>query len=627
MAQRNIDKIKQSGFEGQRKRSIKNVKPNISIDSETFGGNPFLMASSDSDTVFSDDVDDYLHYLTKKKFVISNCWWYNMGYDMGGIMKMLPKKNIRQIVKYSETTYKDFKINYIIGKVCKIKRVGGNASVHHDLAQYYDYVPLKILAKQTSYDKVDVEDIANINLKRLETDSDYRELIIDRCVIDAKITNELANAFTTYSNNVIPNNRYLSVASISKAYFLTNIKKNLNLPSRRIMGFGLQTVHGALIDLMKLGRFKRPVNIDMVSAYPYFMSLLYSCNGIWTTKPEYVPDTAYSFYKCIVDFYDDDISMLWYNHKNKGYHPNGIIETHLTQMEYEFLINKGFNVEILKASHLLKSKNHEKPFEYLVPDLFAKRQEAKDRGDDIELIYKLILNAATGAFINTVDVMDMCDRCDWEDNGSVCDNVYDSIDEKTGKKITQYFIPKSVTTSMYNPMFYTYITAGCRMALLDIIWKYRDRAISLNTDGAYLTSKIPIKNGTNLGDWKLKPYDEMVFAGKGRYWAYKNGELILDNSAFRGLPNVKKNLPIIIQQMEDNPKGLGVSLTHDRPQKLKECVRRDKIGDIGVWKPKTTNISYTLDRRVWDDEITCNSDLRDKQFDSRPFTISEITEM
>lgn len=619
--QRDIDKVEFNGREWRLHKPIKNVKSNLALDSETVDGKPFLMASSNlkgTNYIFSDNVDDYLNFLTNKRFVQSNNFWYNVDFDIGGIVKMLPTDTIIELINNGSTTYNGFKLKYIIGKMFKVSK-NGNGSTHYDLAQYYNKTPLKILAGKTQYNKVEVDDIANIDLKRIDNDPDYKKLIIDRCVIDARITKELADLFTDKVNAVVKNNRYYSVASISRAYFLTNLTKKLKLPSKRIMDYGLKTFHGALIDALKLGTFKNAFNIDIGSAYPSIMANLYSCSGIWTSKPEYIPDTAYSFYKAEVNFYDDNISPLWFTHKNKDYHPNGAIETHLTQFEYEFLIKKGFNVNILAASHLLKSKNHDQPFYNLINDLYSKRMDAKDNEDPIQLIYKLILNAAYGCTINDVEKIIQCTLNEWEADGSNCWHTYDINDQ------TIYYLVHNVSTSMYNPVFASYITSGCRMEVINKLWKYRDKVISINTDGAFLSSKIPIHTSKELGKWTAQTYDEVKVMGNGRYFIYNSdGTLNVKKSAFRGLRAAKKNMPVIDKQMVDNPKGLGVSFGYERPLKVKECVKNGNIRDINIWKPKTTNISFILDRRVWNGEIRANIDLLDNQIDSRPFNVNEI---
>lgn len=621
--QRNINKVSFNNKEWDLRKPVTKIKGNIGWDSETVEGKPFLMANSlqsGNNQLFSDNIDEYLTFISSSKLKSFNNWWYNLNYDMQGLIKMLPYDNIIELSNNGLTTYKEFKIRYIADKVFTIKNNQNNVVNHFDIAQFYNKQPLKSLEHLTSFNKVDVVDIANIDLNRVNNDYEYRNIIIDRCVIDARMTQEVAQLFTDKSNEVVPNNRYYSVASIARAYFLTNLTKKLKLPSKRIMSYGLKSYHGGWIEALKLGTFKNAFNIDIVSAYPAMMANLYSCNGIWTTEPSYIPDTAYSFYTVEIDFYDTDISPLWFNFKEKDYHPNGVIETTLTAMEYEWFIEKGFNVKILAASHLLKHKDHEKPFNNLINGLFDKRMIAKDAEDKIQLIYKLILNSAYGCTINTVKKINTCSLNEWEKDGSNAWHHYELEGD------TVFFTINDLSTSMYNPVFASYITAGCRINLLNMIWKHREKVISINTDGAYLKSKIAIKNSDKLGEWSYKKYKELLVVGNGRYFVYNDDMTInLEQSAFRGLRAAKRNMPSVDKQIRDNA-GLGVSIDYQRPQKLKECVKGKRIGDINLFQPKTTNISFILDRRLWENKIMNNKDLIDNQINSNPLNVNQIAE-
>jgi len=177
---------------------------------------------------------------------------------------------------------------------------------------------------------------------------------------------------------------------------------------------------------------------------------------------------------------------------------------------------------------------------------------------------------------------------------------------------------------MYQPMFAAYITAGTRIKLLDALWKHRDEVLTVNTDGAFLKRKINIRTGTKLGDWSVTEYDTLRIMGNGRYFIFgEDGELNLQKSAFRGLRSAKKNMCVVDGQMND-PNRLGVNIEYQRPLKLKECVRARNFEGINNFVDKQTNISFILDRRVWDHEITNNNQLLEEQIDSRPFHVDEI---
>jgi hypothetical protein len=73
-----------------------------------------------------------------------------------------------------------------------------------------------VLAAQTNYDKVYVADISQIDLYKYYKDTEYHNLIDERCVIDCKITNELADKLTENIKKIVGVNSYKSKASIAR---------------------------------------------------------------------------------------------------------------------------------------------------------------------------------------------------------------------------------------------------------------------------------------------------------------------------------------------------------------------------------------------------------------------------
>jgi len=629
--ERNINKISFRQKSWQIKKSVNRIKNNAALDTETIGkehakedkdeGAAFLIASSSNEGtnyLFADDIDSYLQFLTKKEFWESNNWFYNLEYDMGAILKRLPVNNYEQLLITGKTEYNNYKISYIPQKRLRISK-NNRKSTFFDLAQFYYFKSLKSLANKTSVNKVDVDDIQDIDIERLDTDVVYKSLIISRCVNDTIITKELADQYTNIINNVVPCNNYISVASPTRQYFLTNIEKNFKAVSKPLMDFALKSYHGGMVEALKMGMFKNVFNIDIVSAYPYTMSNLYLPEGETSTVPEYLPDTAYSFYEVEIDYYDDHISPIWFLCKNQHYHPNGTLKTVITQTEYEFFVSKGFNVKILKARHLLKNKDHERPFYQIINDLFDKRRKAKDDGDESQLVYKFLLNSAYGCTISTTKNYIQCPMKVWNRVGANPDH----ISEVDGKIF--YYIVKEEASNMYNPLFASYITAGCRMQVINTIWKYRNKVISLNTDGIYLSKKIPIKDSKKLGGWESKKLDKFLAFGNGRYNSYdKNGKVDPDNSKFRGLPNAKKNSQLMEDQRKTNLKANNVSLTQTKPLKQRECRRRGCLEKVNFWVDELKEFGYESNKRYWYDEICTNADLYDKQIDSRPFYVNEL---
>ena len=613
MVYRDISNIEIPYFVWKKVKSIDHVNPNVAFDTETVKGRCFLISDSEGDFRDIDDLYTLLYYLNQKKYRDTVNWFYNLEYDTNAILKYLDFKRRQQIAFFNYVDYEDFKIRIIPKKELKISKIKKDGNLHHttsfyDLAQFYEMQPLKKLAEKTDYAKVDVEDIQNINLEKYQSDIAYRKLIQDRCIIDCKITKQLADQFTDNINKIVKINKYKSKASIARRYVLENISHSLKLPSPRILQAALNSYHAGHIEACKLGIFKNIVNYDINSAYPSFTAVLYDTTGVYRHNYEYEPDTAYSFYLVQLEYENDNLSPLWASISNKNYHVNGNIEIWITQPEMEFFMNHGFDVKIKEAHHILKSEDHEQPFKELIHNLYEKRLEAKKRGDPIQLTYKIILNSIYGVTINVVNKQEISDE-----------ETDDFIVNEDGNLV---FYKKTYKASnMYNPLFATYITAQTRAKLFNDFYKHLDKLISINTDGVYLLGGNGVKVSKKLGDYSKKSIDKIMVLGSGRYFSFVGDEVDNAESKFRSIP---KSPSEIFEMMKDAHTD-HLSIERQKPIKLKESVKiKDYRDRFNEFRSITKNVYFKIDRRYWYDEFNTIDDIFDKTIESRPFYISEL---
>ena len=614
MVYRNISDIELPFFIWKTVKPIKTIFPNVAFDTETRDGRCFLISNSNRRSVYIDNLYDLLTYLNIKNYRKSVNWFYNLEYDTNGLLKYLLFDDREEIAENNSVDYEDYRISIIPKKELKIGKINKDDKVKHptffyDLAQFYEFKHLKELAAQTQYDKVEVEDIQQIDVDRYLTDGGYKALINDRCEYDSMIAKELADQFTLQIEQIVGINKYRSKASIARKYVLENLKHSLKMPNKQIIQAALNTYHAGHIEACKLGIFKSVYNYDLNSAYPYNIANLYTTDGRFKHNQEYEPDTAYSFYLIEIDYYDDNLTPVWVNSHQKNYHPNGKLDIWVTQPELEFFMDKGFDYKIKKAYHIMKSKDHEQPFKELVNDLYEKRLEAKKDNDPIQQTYKIILNSIYGVTINTISKNEISEV--ETDNFKVNKNGEIIFYKKTFK-----------ATNMYNPLFGAYITAQTRITLFTDFYKHLDKLISVNTDGVYLQTPVHVKVSKKLGDYSLDKINKIMVLGSGRYFSFnKDGEVNNKESKFRSIPKS----PSEIYNMMINNHTDHLSISRDKPIKLKESVKikayRDRLNEF---RNVTKNVFFKIDRRVWYDQFETIDDIFDKRIESRPYTVSEL---
>lgn len=946
MVHRIINDIEIPYFLWKKILPIKNVKQNIAFDTETIDGKAFLISDSKerhrNDQEFK-NLYGLLEYLTYKDYRKTVNWFYNLEYDTNAIIHRLSFDDRVHIAEMNWVDYKDYRIEIIPKKQLKIGKVRNDKISHavsyFDLAQFYNYLPLKLLAEKTTHTKVDVDDITHININKYYSEKEYETHINNRCIIDCKITKELADKLTNNIQKVVKLNNYRSNASISRRYVLENIKHQLKMPNTKLLDCALQTYHAGHIETCALGTFQNvnnydincfdaetelltekgfkkwdkftkednaatlnlesgcieyqnilhihkhkydgyllhqknenldimvtpnhriyyqvhdrakagknyngysdykvsmfkdtpngniriPTNgmhpagtkpdidkdwiklcawviteghfhkdydrvtiyqsdkynyqkeirtilnnanikfternrgirskhnyasyefyigvkygrcirnllndkkeipkewvlnwdkesleilfwelmkgdgsfrcqygktefksynnhdLDMMnliafkigyktninykthclyikrntngnfaitqttqrkikvpyngmvwcittpndtivvrrngkifitgnSAYPSFTANLYETSGSPIHNHEYEPDMAYSFYEIDINYTNEHLSPLWFNKSSNNYHTTGKWKMWATQSEIDYLMFAGHDFKILQAHHIDKTPYTQQPFYDLINDLYQERLKAKENKDEIELVYKIILNSIYGVTLNTIH------------KKILADYETDIYQIKDGKTI--YYDSQYIATNMYNPVYGTYITAQTRSKLFTDFNKYLKYILSINTDGVYITHKVPISISKKLGDYSYKLLPEYILMGSGRYFIKEDGIINDKESRFRSIPKKPSDL---YEYMNNNSMSKKISISREKPIKLKESIKQKQhfnqdmgIDNFNVFKEVTKDISFINDKRYWYGSIDTPEELFSTQISSRPFDVTEL---
>jgi hypothetical protein len=357
-----------------------------------------------------------------------------------------------------------------------------------------------------------------------------------------------------------------------------------------------------------LGTFENIYNYDINSAYPTEIANLYETSGNFKNNKDYDLDTAYSFYHIEIDYDHDTLSPLWYLKGQANYHVTGQFDTWVSNPELEYLINMGYDYKIITAYHITKNKYTEQPFKDIINDLYKERIKAKDNKDEIEKVYKVILNSIYGVTLNTINKKELCE---YETD------LYKIIDNKI-----VFYQSTYKATNMYNPVYGATITAGTRTKLFTDFHKDLDNVVAVNTDGMYMKNKVGVSLTKKLGDYSFKHISKLMLMGSGRYFIFENGVIDDSVSRFRSVP---KNPTEIYNIMQANKNAESITLEREKPIKLKESVTQYNLHDkFNQFQKVVKQIYFKTERRHWFNPVERVSDLWDTEIDSRPFTVGEI---
>jgi hypothetical protein len=623
----------------QPSKPIKEAKPNLAFDTETSDGYIRLIADSTGRKLALKGLDEYLQFLTYKPYRNTVNWFYNLTYDTNSLLKFLNRQQRKEIVANNQIDVGKYRISMIPNKELKISIIKKgeynkdgtlkiqNSVFFFDLAQFYDFKRLKTLAKQVNMEKIEVEDIANIDWYKYTLDVDYNNLINSRCIVDCEITKALADKLTIEINKLVIINKYKSKASIARKYVLENLKKKLSLPDYGLLQASLDCYHAGHIETLRMGKFRNIHNYDINSAYPHAMSNIYETDGAYVRNRQYEPDSIYSYYKIDVDYDNRYISPLWVSRASNNYHATGMFQTWVTKTEYEYLEVQGYDIIIENAYHLMRTSDSIKPFENIIDDLYQRRLQAKEEKDDIQKVIKVILNSMYGVTINTVLKYETTE----EDTDMWIVNAYNEIInyKKTFK-----------ATNMYNPLFAAEITAQTRMKIFNDFGGHVKNVNSINTDGVYLTKKLNhLKLDNKLGNYSYEKIDNQILLGSGRYF-YQNedGSIDSDKSRFRSVSMAPDEM---FGMMDINRDQKNITVDKTKVIKLKESLKNSNYYNLSfssfpiqhyaekdlfnTFQTVPKQINFYESRRKWYDQFDNIQEIFDKQLESRPYNVNELT--
>ena len=652
---RDICKVKSSMFGWQQSQTSGNERGTICMDSETTKGKVTILADNEgnyTDINRFKNTDGLFNFLCHKRYRITNNFYFNGQYDWNAIIKWLDVSDREELFYNGYLEYKGYALTLIEKKEFKIGRMSQNGKVQHynrfyDISQFLTGESLAVQSANTPYPKDTSFDVGNgIDIARYNPAKQYQDDAIKYCIQDCKATQYLACGLVdqVYKMGVAPRNWH-SKASIAKKYVLFNLPlTKMQMPSRKILQDSLMAVRGGFIECLQMGTFKNVYAPDVRSCYPSIIRDMYNYTGRTSNLKEYMSDSAYSWFNVKIDYSHPFLSPLWYPQVDKTqlkpilqhYHVTGDMEVWLCKPEYEYFHNLGYDMEILDASHILKTPDTVKPFYDIVTDLYNARLEAKKDKDPIQAVIEIILNSIYGLMLNSwyepefiphnqlVEIMESydIDTDPMEGYVNMFGGKYATQNGNSGVYRDMY-----KAGSMYQPHIASHILAGARIKLFTDLQKEIDKGyvISVATDAMTVTkliSKLPTSN--KLGNWDVKHYDELLQYGAGRYMVSKNGVIDEDASANRGIPLSPE---IILNLLNEYGHSEKAPFVKESPVKGKESFIRKEYSQHDLFNEfveKRKEIKPYTKTRHWNEVYNKIDQLFEFNISSRPFLNTEL---
>jgi hypothetical protein len=576
---------------------------------------------------------ELLAFLNQKKFRGCIFFTFNLRFDAEHVLKLTKdmeflKKLYFEGAKPEGIEYNEnVKVRYIPSKFLRFCFRHGthyNCVSFYDIAQFYSGWRLNDVAKKY------LGDYKNpIDGERLGSEEGYyearKEEVLEYCRKDADLTLRAAMLMKKTMETVkMPRGNLsfrnpISQAKISEMYIHDNFKYP-NVPEALDFFHWIseQAYHGGIFSTERRGLFSMDLySYDICSAYPFQMKQLpHWANGVFqhVEKPDEI-DTRYGWFLCRfncpyisypdyshpykVEFCYSDVDPdhceeVLVNPKRVVY-PNGMRRQWVTKIEYEWMEKMGFEPEMRGGVVWeQKKEEYENPFSWIEEVYNARRKIKEADSEDIrQMALKIAMNGAYG---------------------------------KTAQK-------KKGRGALTNFFYSSYITAGTRLQICDVMMQKPESIVEIATDSILSTEPLSVNVSEKLGEWSFNKYIKALVIGSGIRQQWINDEEFVTHA--RGL-TYKNNWNMMKEIREGRNEKEGrdnidcdyLYFEKTRPIHLGELIFHHKLlklEDLGVFTKVSKRLSVNTDKkRRWEREYKDFGDLlRSAPMRSEPLVLGE----
>lgn len=459
----------------------------LGIDSESYSnGVPFLFCISDGSIITPDNLFNTLFQRQYRgvKFVC-----YNLKYDEGSILHLLPSMALNEIRIYGKCEYNGIRFRSIPKKELVLTHIQTKQSVaFYDIAQFYGTSLNKAALYYLGKEKIDIE----TKTFTPEYVKKNWHTIVKYCIQDAKLTQELAdyfidiliNEFEVYPQKLYSTG-YITGIHFSRVCDVIDVNRLWN-GYRDCLEYAYNSYAGGKFETYQRG-FGEFYQYDINSAYPYEIANLQDIrNAEILESKEYQPNATYGFIKCIL-YIDNDYSPIPLKIDNVNRYPVGIFKKTITKNEYDYLIARGDKIDIINAWWLFCDGT--KPYQNEINRLFELKRKFKNTDKLRYMLVKILLNSFYGKFIQVTEKQ--------RDTGKIYECGY-----------------------LFNPIYASVITANVRLKLSEICDKFPDNIVAVHTDSIITNLDLEAHGfncNSDLGGWNREANGDGVMVGSGVY--------------------------------------------------------------------------------------------------------------
>ena len=580
----------------RNKPAIKPEKEVIGFDTETYKGRAFLICSSDGKSHPIKGFNDILFAVHRVEYTKTLNLFYNLKFDALAMLKYLPRDVLKELYIVGKVDYEGVRINYIPKKRLSIRRQNRTVTFF-DIAQYYMMSLDKASKKYLGEGKNDMDVQKFDSLAWIGRNIDE---IIEYCLKDSVLCARLGVYWQRLATRAgLDFNKPMSPAYLSSRYYQAKCDIPV-LYSPEVMEYSYKSYNGGRFEVFQRGYFDTLYKYDIRSAYPdVIRQLLDISRGSWYHSTVFMEGAEYGFLRCKISTVENLIQPLMLKVKGLCIFPQfKKIIKYITLDEYRFIKDHHLGTAEFLDGVFFFPTDERIVFDCVEQD-YKHRAALKKRGDDLEKVFKIVLNSLYGKMIERTKKLVKCDRT--VPGGSYVDVV--------GRNNIDTYKVRYETGNLFNPVYASLITSRTRLRLLEPLLDRQESIVSFFTDSIMSTERLPI-SGSGLGSWDYEGKYEGVLIGTGVYSLLNDQEYVCKLRGFRLANNVD-----MFDLLEKNKHRRVIKTKQKHVLSLGECLihtRTLSVEDINRFIEQPKNIDINFDhKRLWGGDLpNCRALLR-----------------
>lgn len=515
--------------------------------------------------------------------------WFGGNYDASMILKDLGWRRLRQLFDSASVVWKGYRIGYVPGKWMSVS----NGKVTVKIFDVFSFFACSFIKALQKFNIGTPEEMAILTTEKARRSKFLYSEIVEIAKymrLELKLGVELMNSLrATFQDAGFNVKSWHGPGALARmALNRHHVRDAMAESPTDVKLAAMYAFAGGRFEMVRGGWYDSTIyNADLRSAYPHFARYLPNlARGKWRYTHRY-ESGKFGVYH--IDYHArnrnsgriyplfrrlDDGTVTWCADTEGWYWAP---EAELVHDDKDATIEEGWVFD--------EDDETDRPFAW-IEEYFRKREFLKSIGSAAEFTFKLIINSVYGQ---------LAQRTGWD---------------KRNRKPPRY----------HQLEWAGYITSSCRAELYKLARTCGETLVSIDTDGVYASSVLPVHPTTGLGGWEVSTYTSGVFWQSGIYSLRDDTDWTKTKS--RGIPKGDfsgEYLRSLVLESIAKPLILSKNVFNG----FRACIT-GRFDELNTWSEQTIEYKFGGDGKRYHNEYRCPDHCPNRDKGMHEFTLMPV---